>query len=78
MRKPPELVEPDERWQILIGDRERLAAVAARWETNKSTSTQVAEMLEICRALFVYSYFVYEFGAGRRGLVGAGGGGRAT
>jgi hypothetical protein len=62
MRKPPEIVEPDERWQILVGDRESLVAVTARWETNESTTAQVADMLEICRRLFEHSYFVYEFG----------------
>jgi hypothetical protein len=61
--KPPELVEPDERWQMLAGDRAALAELAAGWTTDEHVPGKIASMLQVSRALFVNSYFVYEFGA---------------
>lgn len=61
-RKPAELIEPDERWQLMLGTHADLVAHAAGWPTHPEVSAQVAEMLKTCRALFAHSYFVYEFG----------------
>jgi hypothetical protein len=62
MRKPPERLEPDERWQLLVGSYGDLVAAANSWVTRPDTKPQVAEMLKTCQALFAHSYFVYEFG----------------
>jgi hypothetical protein len=61
MRKPPELVEPDERWQVMLGDRAALVRTAAGWRNDESVPNAVAAMLRVTRELFVHSYFVYEF-----------------
>jgi hypothetical protein len=61
-RKPPEPIEPDERWQLMLGTRADLVGYAASWPTHAEVNTQVAEMLATCRRLFEHSYFVYEFG----------------
>jgi hypothetical protein len=61
-RKPPELIEPDERWQLMVGSHAELVAHAAKWPTHPKTNQQVVDMLAICRRLFEHTYFVYEFG----------------
>jgi hypothetical protein len=60
--KPAELIEPDERWQLMLGTHADLVAHAAGWPTHPEVNAQIAEMLKTCRALFTHSYFVYEFG----------------
>lgn len=62
IRKPAELVEPDERWQVMLGTRADLVGRAAWWPTHPAAKAGVGEMLKTCRALFEHSYFVYEFG----------------
>jgi hypothetical protein len=59
--KPPELVEPDPRWQYLVGDRVALEEHAADWRVSEAVPDGVSEVLRIARSLFVHSYFVYEF-----------------
>jgi hypothetical protein len=61
-RKPPELLDPDDRWQILLGRYPDLVAAASRWPTHPAVKKEVGQMLETCRHLFAHSYFVYEFG----------------
>lgn len=61
MRKPPELVEPDERWQSMVGDRAALAELAGSWPSDERVRPAVGEMLRVSRQLFVHSYFVHEF-----------------
>ena len=61
-RKPAEPIEPDERWQSMLGTHADLVAHAARWPTHQGLNAQVADMLQTCRRLFEHSYFVYEFG----------------
>lgn len=56
-RKPPELVAPDERWQLLEGTHADLVQIAAGWRTDPRVSKEVAEMLATCRNLFTHSYF---------------------
>ena len=63
LAKPPELVEPDPRWQLLHGDRAALEQIAAQWPTSAKVPGEIAEMLRVARDLLVHSYFVYEFGA---------------
>lgn len=60
--KRAELIEPDERWQLMLGNHADLVAHAAGWPTHPEVNAQIAEMLKTCRALFAHSYFVYEFG----------------
>lgn len=60
--KPPVPLEPDGRWQFMVGTHADLAARAATWPTHPKTNEQVADMLAICRRLFEHTYFVYEFG----------------
>jgi hypothetical protein len=60
--KPPVPLEPDGRWQFMVGTHADLAAHAATWPTHPKTNEQVADMLAICRRLFEHTYFVYEFG----------------
>jgi hypothetical protein len=59
--KPAELVEPDPRWQRLVGDKSGLEAAAASWRVSSAVPDGVASVLRIARLLFVHSYFVYEF-----------------
>lgn len=61
-RKPPVPLEPDERWQLMVGTHADLAAHASAWPTHQVTNREVADMLAICRRLFEHTYFVYEFG----------------
>lgn len=61
-RKEPELVEPDERWQQMVGTHADLVEKAYSWPTDPRVKNEVAERLATCRALFAHSYFVYEFG----------------
>lgn len=61
MRKPPELVDPDPRWQNIVGNRAALEEAASRWTVSATVPTEIARMLEVSRSLFVHSYFVYEF-----------------
>jgi hypothetical protein len=60
--KPLVEVEPDERWQQMVGSHADIVAHAASWPVQPTTNAQVAEMLAICRRLFEHMYFVYEFG----------------
>jgi hypothetical protein len=60
--KPPVPLEPDGRWQSMVGTHADLAAHAATWPTHPKTNEQVVDMLAICRRLFEHTYFVYEFG----------------
>lgn len=64
MTKPPspELVEPDPRWQLMLGTHRDLAGIARDWPANTSIPSEVAAMLRVARDLFAHSYFVYEFG----------------
>ncbi len=59
--KPAEMVEPDPRWQNIVGDRTALEGIAARWRVSDAIPDGVSDVLRIARLLFVHSYFVYEF-----------------
>jgi hypothetical protein len=60
-RKPAELVDPDPRWQHLVGSWADLAAAAADWPVAPGVPDEVKAILSVARELFVHSYFVYEF-----------------
>lgn len=62
MPREPELVAPDPRWENMVGDRDELASIANSWPNSPTTPNDVARMLEVARHLWVYSYFVWEFG----------------
>ena len=65
-------VEPDPRMSLFIGGFDthgqpvpmspgRLRRTSATWELSFATPSGIAELLRTSRALFVQSYFAYEF-----------------
>lgn len=54
-------LEPAIQWSSLTTTYNDLVALAARWETDDAIPESIADMLATSRALFVHSYFVYEF-----------------
>ena len=61
MPKPPVLLEPDSRWQLLIGTIQDLEAKAAEWVVAEEVPEPIGKILAVARDLFVYGYFKYEF-----------------
>jgi hypothetical protein len=59
--KPEDLVDPDPRWQNLLGGWDDLKRTAASWKQGDRIEPPIARMLQVARDLFVHSYFEYEF-----------------
>jgi hypothetical protein len=59
--KSAELVNPDPRWQTMLGDKGALEAIADSWRVSEAVPDGVSNVLRIARSLFIHSYFVYEF-----------------
>lgn len=59
--KPAVELQPDPRWQTMVGTYADLRRVASGWEVSEPVPDDIGRMLEVARELFAHSYFVYEF-----------------